>query len=121
MESAGAGDAVEVLGIASNSTAPVSSAGRDLIGVARVGKGGSGRLGERGAGGGERARWAATQQTGRGGPRRGGGGGDLRVREGGRGSEGRGCGGRRRREGGGSIGGWMSEEKRRKKMVRTRG
>lgn len=47
MESAGAGDAVEVLGIASNSTAPVSSAGRDLIGVARVGKGGSGRLGER--------------------------------------------------------------------------
>lgn len=45
MESAGAGDAVEVLGIASNSTAPVSSAGRDLIGVARVGKGGSGQIG----------------------------------------------------------------------------
>lgn len=47
MESAGAGDVVEVLGIASNSTAPVSSAGRDLIGAAREGEGGSGRLGER--------------------------------------------------------------------------
>lgn len=45
MESAGAGDVVEVLGIASNSTAPVSSAGRDLIGAAREGEGGSGQIG----------------------------------------------------------------------------